>query len=143
MSGFICVDASVAAKWVLPEDGSELALDFYIRQRSSDTTIIAPPFMPVEVANALRRRVVRRLVTQSEAEDMLSAFLRFSVNLAAPLGLHEEALRLAEQFGRPTVCDMHYVALAQIAECELLTADRTLLNALAGRLSFVKPLLAP
>jgi len=143
VSGFACIDASVAAKWVLPEDGSDLALDLYTRLRSSDTTIIAPAFMSAEVANALRRRVVRRLLTQFAAEELLSAFLGFAISLAAPNGLQEEALRLADRFDRPTVYDMHYVALAQIAECELWTADRSLLNALAGRLPFVRPLIAP
>jgi len=140
MSGLVCVDASLAAKWVLPEDGSEQASEFYMEQRSADTTLIAPAFMPVEVTNAIRRRVVRRLITASEAAQMLSRFSGFSVSLASPVELHQIALTLAHRFDRPTVYDMHYVALAQLAQCDLFTADRALLNSVAGVLTFVKPL---
>jgi len=140
VSGFLCIDASVAAKWVLPEEGSELALDLYARSRDDDTTLIAPPHLPIEVTNAIRRRVARKLITSPEGEALLDAFLDFALSLAAPLGLYERALQLAERFDRPTAYDTHYVALAEIAGCELLTADRTLINALGGQLSFVKPL---
>lgn len=140
MSSFVCIDACVAAKWVLPEEGSDLALEIYRKSREQGLMVIAPPHMPVEVVNAIRRRVARELITQTEADELLSAFLDFSVSLATPAGLYESALRLAEQFDRPTIYDTHYVALAQIAGCDLWTADMRLLNALDGRLRFVKPL---
>jgi predicted nucleic acid-binding protein len=134
----ICVDASVAVKWVLAEDGSEAALDLYVAQR--DNGVIAPPFMPVEVSNAVWRREARGLLTEAGAEEALAQFAGFAVQLALHEDLYIEAVRLARRFARPTVYDMHYVALAQIAGCELWTADRSLLNAIAGQLSFVKPL---
>jgi len=140
MSGFVCVDASVAAKWVLPEDDSELALELFSESLATDTTLIAPPHMPVEVVNAIGRRVARGLITQAEAEEILATFLGFAVDLAVPAGLYEEALKLAGRFERPAVYDMHYVALAEIVGCELWTADQDLLNALRDRLPFVKPL---
>ena len=55
-------------------------------------------------------------------------------------GLYERALSLAEQFNRPTVYDTHYVALAEIAGCDFWTADQRLVNALGGKLAFVKTL---
>ena len=64
----------------------------------------------------------------------------FAVELATPRGLHERALRLAQDYDRPAVYDMHYVALAQLAGCDLWTADQRLINALNGRLALVKDL---
>lgn len=125
---------------MLPEEHSDLALHLYRKSRAEDAALIAPPHMPVEVVNAIRRRVARELITQAEADEVLSTFLTFSIGLAVPEGLYEQALRLARQFDRPTVYDTHYVALAEIAGCELWTADQRLLNALGGRLKFVKPL---
>jgi predicted nucleic acid-binding protein len=134
----ICVDASVAAKWVLEEDASDKALILY--RDNQDAGLVAPPFLLAEVTNAIWRRAVRTRLGRQDAEDALTAFLAFEVALAAPVEVYLLALQLADQFARPAVYDMHYVALAQIAGCELWTADQRLLNALGGRLAFVRPL---
>jgi|SRR5918996_3320664 predicted nucleic acid-binding protein len=134
----ICIDASLAVKWILIEEGSELAEAIYATNRAQG--LIAPAFMPAEVTNAIRRRVARGLMEHSVAEVALTRFLRFRVQLAQDSQIHMEALRLAHRFDRPAAYDMHYVALAQIAECDLWTADERLVNALGGRLDFVKAL---
>ena len=134
----ICVDASVAAKWVLAEDDSDTALALYRGQAAGE--VIAAPFLPVEVTNAIWRRVARGSLTRSEADEALADFLEFDLELATPSGIYRAAIGLADRFARPAVYDMLHVALAQIAGCELWTADLHLLNALGGQLRFVKPL---
>ena len=134
----ICVDASLAAKWVLVEDDSEKAVYLYREYRNE--RVIAPAFFPVEVTNAIWRGAVRGQFSPREASEKLAAFLDYSVELTSPSSLYELALRLADEFDRPTVYDMHYVALAQIAGCDLWTADQRLLHAVGGRLPFVKDL---
>jgi predicted nucleic acid-binding protein len=134
----ICVDASLATKWVLSEEGSELAEALYAANRTQG--VIAPALMPAEVTNAIRRQVVRDMMEHSAAEAALAGFLRFRVQLAEDNQIHMEALRLAHGFDRPAAYDMHYVALAEIAGCDLWTADERLLNALGGRLTFVRSL---
>jgi predicted nucleic acid-binding protein len=136
----ICVDASVAAKWVLTEDDRDRALDLYNRSYAAGELLIAPPFLPIEVTNAIWRRVVQGLIDRVEASERLSLFLGFEVRLTTPPGLYQTALYLAHDFARPAVYDMHYVALAQIAGCELWTADQRLLNAVGSRLPFVRAL---
>jgi predicted nucleic acid-binding protein len=140
VNGFVCVDACVAVKWVLPEEDSEIALELYARAKTDGDTLVAPPHMPVEVVNVIRKYVRRGELLPAEGERVLAAFLDFDVSLAAPSGLYESALLLAQRFDRPTVYDTHYVALAEIAGCELWTADQRLVNALGGRLPFVKSL---
>jgi predicted nucleic acid-binding protein len=134
----ICVDASLAAKWVFIEEDSNLARAAF--RAHEDSGIIAPAFMPAEVTNSIRRRVARGLMTNEEGERALDLFLSFEVTLSIDASVHVEALRLAHRFGRPAAYDMHHVALAQIAGCDLWTADERLLNALGGRLSFVRSL---
>jgi predicted nucleic acid-binding protein len=134
----ICVDASVAAKWVFIEEDSDLAKAAF--RAHEDSGVIAPAFMAAELTNSISRRVARGLMTHDEGETALEIFLAFEVTLAADPSLHLEALRLAHRFDRPAAYDMHYVALAQIAGCDLWTADERLLNALRTRLDFVKPL---
>jgi predicted nucleic acid-binding protein len=134
----ICVDASVAAKWVLDEDESDKAVVLYRENQASG--VIAPPFLLVEVTNAIWRRVVLGRLDRPDAREALNSLLTFAVQLAEPPGLYQAAFGLADRFARPTVYDMHYVALAQIAGCELWTADQRLLNAVGSRLPFVKSL---
>ena len=140
MNALVCIDACVAVKWVLPESDSDLAFDLYTTILAVNDSIVAPPHMPVEVVNTIRKKVRRGEITPADGEDALAAFLALPVSIAIPEGLYESALLLAQRFDRPTVYDTHYVALAQIAGCEFWTADQKLLNALDGRLPFVKPL---
>ena len=136
----ICVDANVATKWVLTEPDSALALDLYAAAQQRGNVVVAPAFMPIEVTNAIWRRVVDGLISLAEAEERLATFVTYKFALATPAGLHQAALDLTHGFSRPNVYDMHYVALAQIAGCDLWTADRRLLNAIGGRLPFVRNL---
>lgn len=140
MSDVVCIDACVAVKWVVPEEDSDRAQALFERIMADGDTMIAPGHMPVEVLNAIWKKASRGDITQTEADEALQTFLKFPISLAAPAGLHEAALALARRFNRPTVYDTEYVALAEFAGCQLWTADLRLVNALNGRLPFVRPL---
>jgi predicted nucleic acid-binding protein len=142
VSGFVCIDACVAVKWVVPEADSDRALALYQRIADEGDTIIVPPHMPVEVVQALWKKRLRKELTPAEADSALATFLEFRLSLASPAGLYEASWQLAQRFDRPTVYDTQYVALAEIAGCQLWTADIKLVNALNGKLPFVKPLAA-
>ncbi|MBI2955282.1 MAG: type II toxin-antitoxin system VapC family toxin [Chloroflexi bacterium] len=66
MSARVCVDASVAAKWLLPEAYSAEALALLQGCRSSNIANVVPPHFPGEVVNIIRRRVARGLLTHAE-----------------------------------------------------------------------------
>jgi predicted nucleic acid-binding protein len=138
MSGYLCVDASVAAKWVLPEVHREESLGLYETCYRSATTIAVPPHFPVEVVNILRRRVVRGHLGYDEGRDLLAQFTQFAVRLVIPPRLYERAFELAQTYRLSAVYDAHYVALADLLSCDLWTDDQRLLNALDKRLPFVK-----
>lgn len=132
------MDASVAAKWILPEEYREQSLHLYESSHSSGTMIAAPPHFPIEVANILRRRVARGLLSYDDGSELLAQFTQFAVRLVVPPGLYERAFALAEIYHLPAVYDAHYVALSEMLSCDLWTDDRRLLNALDKRLPFVK-----
>ena len=140
----ICVDASVAAKWVFAEELQRQAEALYQQTIVAGERIVAPPLLPIEVTNIVRRRMRRAkqpgepLLSLAEARQHLERFLAFSVELRLPPQLHERALELAAAHGLPTVYDAHYIALAEVLGCELWTADRNLVNALQGKLPFVR-----
>jgi predicted nucleic acid-binding protein len=134
----IVVDASVAAKWVLAEPHSDKAEALHLACARAAEPIAAPPLLPIEVTNILRQRMRREGLALTDAVLLLQQFLAFPVALVAPAHLHEDALVLAETYNLPAVYDAHYVALAQALGCDLWTADRRLVSALASQLPFVK-----
>lgn len=134
----ICVDASVAAKWVLPEPYSPEALALVTTATRTSQVVVAPTLFPYAVTNTIRRHMFREALPMSGAARLLARFLAFPVSLMAPAGLHEHALRLASTYGLPAAYDAHYVSLAQTVGCDLWTDDQRLLRTLGDRLPFVK-----
>lgn len=139
----ICVDASLAAKWILEEEGSDRARALYGATLRAGEAIVAPPLLAIEVTNILRQRLrAADGLTRDEALELLDDFLAFPIDLHDPAGLHRRALLLADDYGLPAAYDAYYVALAEFAGCDLWTADERLLKQLAGRLPFVRALAA-
>ena len=134
----MCVDASVAAKWVLKEDYAPLALALFRASMRAADVVVAPPLLPFEVANIIRKRMVRHALSLVDADALLAEFLTFPVTLMSPPDLHRQALALADAHGLPAAYDAHYLALAQHLGCDFWTDDRRLLRAVGGALPFVR-----
>ena len=79
--------------------------------------------MPVEVGNALNRRVVRGELPLTEAARLIESLLASDIELLETAGLHSRALELASQLDQGAVYDAHYLALAEALGCDLWTAD--------------------
>lgn len=123
MTGFAVVDASLAVKWLVNEIHTEKAFalaNFWLR---TGIQPIAPYLMPVEVANALYRRVVRGDIPSETAILLLDGLLAAGIELRETASLHPRAIRLALSLRQDAVYDAHYLALAESFECELWTAD--------------------
>ena len=133
----ICVDASLAAKWILPEEYSEEALALYSASARSGEPIVAPALLPYEVTNILRLRTIRSDLSSTDAQTLLTRFLAFPVLLQESPRLHERALSLAALFNLAATYDAHYLALAEQLECAFWTDDRRLLRQLNGKASYV------
>jgi predicted nucleic acid-binding protein len=134
----ICVDASLAVKWVLPEEFSDRALALVTNSMRIGEPLVAPSLLPIEVTNILRRRMVREGLSLTLAHELLDHFLSFPVRIQAPAELHRQALVVADTLELPAVYDAHYVALAQYLHCDLWTDDRRLLRIAGDRLPFVR-----
>jgi predicted nucleic acid-binding protein len=111
------VDASVALKWVIDEEGSEAA------SALAAESLISPSMILAECANALWAKALRREITAAEVLERL-ALLRAAPVLLVPLEeLVEDATRLAVTLGHP-VYDCLYLALAVRENTRLVTADQ-------------------
>lgn len=120
----IAVDASIAAKWLFQEEGSEQALRFLERFKGQ---LVAPDILYVEVAGAIVRRgnsdasfrQSARIVLESWIEACRSDLVR-SYRLTPEL--LSEAARMALKIGHP-LKDCLYLGVAVELGCELATAD--------------------
>lgn len=121
----LIVDASVAIKWVVQEEGRAAALALLEREGP----LLALSLMAAEVANILWRKArlgqVNPDVIRLALTSVLSQFDAFEPceTLAA------RALVLAEALGHPAY-DCFYLALAEVQAGTLVTADQRLITRL-------------
>ena len=119
----LVVDASVALKWVVEEEGSEAALALKGRD------LAAPSLLRVEAANALRTLAARRAIAPATAQGLLGLLQEAPVTVVEPDdALERRALGIALDLGHP-VYDCVYLALAERTGRVLVTADGRLLRA--------------
>ena len=123
----VVADASVAVKWVLEEAYSDAAS----RLLNGGYTLLMPELLYAEAANVFWKRVMRREFSEEEALTALDGVAAVPMQSYALLPLLPSALQIAMETGR-TVYDSFYVALAVQQECQLVTADQRLFNALQG-----------
>lgn len=121
----LVVDASIAVKWVIEEQGTSQAL--MLRQSAR---LIAPELLVAECANILWKKA--RLGELSREEAVLAARLlqTAEVELLPTRSLLEAATRIAIEINHPAY-DCLYVALAVENNCKFVTADERLLRRLA------------
>lgn len=112
----IIVDASVAVKWVVPEDGTDEALDL---QRQE---LAAPAMWIVECANVLWRHVKLGEMSDLEAAEWLARLREARVGEIAISDLLSDAFLLANQLGHP-IYDCLYLAAAIREDTYVVTAD--------------------
>lgn len=115
----IVVDASVAVKWLVEEEGHQLALNLL----EQNLAVIAPDLIFSETANVLWKKLRRGEVTPEQAERGCRALPGFFEGVVPTASLVENALALARRFDHP-VYDCVYLACAQQQGTKLVTADQ-------------------
>ena len=123
----LVVDASVAVKWFVEEEGSDAA----DRLLDGSHDLFAPRLMASEVGNALWRKVHKGEIERSRAGALATAIPDMAVSWASDEGISSDAVRLSLALDRP-VYDCLYLALAYRISATLVTADARFVNALAG-----------
>jgi predicted nucleic acid-binding protein len=134
----VCVDASLAVRWVVPEDYSEQALDLLEDWGISQTELFAPTHMLYEVHSTLRFLVSRGVISDPIGDGAFSRLRRLRIRYTSRAEIFPLATQLARELNLPTTYDTVYLALAQLLECEMWTADRKFYNAARLRTPKVK-----
>lgn len=123
----LVVDASVAVKWLVSEDGSDAA----DRLTAGSDDLHAPRLMASEIANALWRKARLGQIERGQAGLLAAAVSQMPVRWSADESVCADALRLAVALDRP-VYDCVYLALAHRIDARLVTADARFARALAS-----------
>lgn len=142
MSNVVVVDASLALKWVLPEDDSDIA-NMLLKQWTIDgKDVIAPALFTYETTNILYRQIVMGRLTYDETKQAQAKLFSLGVSLVfSPYqDISKRAMEFAHRFSLLAAYDAHYLALAERRNCEYWTADTHLLRALNGKLTWVRRL---
>lgn len=127
MSEF-AVDASVAAKWFLHDEAHSEAA----RRLAGHEELIAPELCLAELTNILWKYVRRGGLSVADADEAL-ATCRRALAFRPAVDLAEASMHLALEHNI-SAYDALYAALAIRENCQLVTADRKLYNALAPAL---------
>ena len=122
------VDASVAVKWLIPEEHSECAMRLLDGWLEGGLELDAPGLLRLEVTNALRRYVERGVIDAGKAREGLGIFREIALDYhEEDWLLIEEALEASLTTGL-SIYDAVYFVLARRLEATLITADRRLID---------------
>ena len=117
----LVVDASVATKWFFVESGDQLAREL----AEGKDVLIAPDLIVAEVCNTAWKKVSRAEASADQARAVTIALPKIFRELVSCAALVPRALDLALEMGHPAY-DCFYLALAELANADLATADTNL-----------------
>ena len=137
MNRSIIIDASVAAKWLLPDEANPIAdlikEDFAKRIIS----IAVPAFIFYEVNNLLKSASLSGRLNQKMAMSLYEAFLNLETTVYWSKQLLKAALERAFELNISSY-DASYVVLAEYLQIPFFSADEKLVKIASNRL--VRPL---
>jgi predicted nucleic acid-binding protein len=123
----LVIDASIAVKWVVEDDGTPQALA--LRQRAK---LIAPDLLVAECSNILWKKARKRELSIDEATFAARLLQAADIELLPTRSLLETATRIAIELDHPAY-DCLYLALAVENGCRLVTADESFMRVLGQR----------
>ncbi len=119
----LIIDASVAVKWFVREDGNEDALALIAR----GDDLHAPDSILSEAANTAWKKCRRGEITHGQAEAMVTALPHYFSRIWPTRDLITRAFAIASALDHP-VYDGLYLACAEATGGILITADQHLID---------------
>ena len=123
----IVVDASVALRWYVQASDSEAAIALL----AGDEPLVAPDLVVAEVTNAAWKLVRAGAIGGEHGARIAAAVPTAFSALIGAARLSARAFALAHELDHP-VYDCLYLALAELEDARMITADQRLLTRLRG-----------
>ena len=133
------MDSSVMVKWVLAEPDSDRALRLRDNLRNSFHDLISPEIFTVEASHALTRAERQGRIAIGQARTLFVDILTTPPRSFPFQPFLLRAIDISSTM-RVGVYDCIYVALADQEQCELVTADTTIVRALRPTFPFIRTL---
>ncbi|MBI2339774.1 MAG: type II toxin-antitoxin system VapC family toxin [Deltaproteobacteria bacterium] len=127
----VVIDTSVALKWFLEEEGSDIALGLLAEEQFA-----APDLLIYELTNGL---VFKESFTLDDIADCLGKLMKFDIDF---LVLTEKSMARTAELAREfhlSAYDASFIALAEYLKTDFVTADRKMAQKVKA-LPFVRSL---
>lgn len=118
-------------KWLLPEADSSSALNVLDAAQASRIALVAPALIGLEFGHVLGKELRRGRCDAATAERLWSAFRGLPITLVSARLLQDRAFLLSVT-RRITIYDALYVAVAELEDVPLISADAGLIAAFTG-----------
>ncbi len=134
MADNVCIDASLALTWLLPQEQNETTDSLILQWHIKGIELITAPLFHAELSSVIREQVYFKKLYPEEGERLFSLYLQLEVNTIQEPEIYKLAWELTKRFDLPRTYDMQYLAVAELKDCELWTNDRKLINSLQGKI---------
>ena len=134
----VCVDASLAVAWLSWGEHTPIANALRQEWRENGVQMVGPPLFHAEVTSAIRQHVYFKQILPEEGEEAFSIYLDIPIRIIDGPEIYRKAWQLAKEFELPVCYDMQYLAVAELEDCELWTADRRLTYSLRDKISRIR-----
>ena len=124
----IVVDSSIVIKWFVPEPYSTEARRILNEYQTGELSLRAPDLINAEVGNIVWKKHRFEGLAAEDAQEIIHAFHTLIFVLTSTADLLDVAYQLAVNHQR-TVYDALYIALSIQEQCQFVTADEKLVNA--------------
>lgn len=128
----VVVDSSVVIKWFVIGTAFRRVAAPTERLRRGRAGLLRTPPVLCRDGNIVWKKQRFQGLSVVDAQQVIDAFRRISFTATAASAMLEDAYRLAIAYQR-SVYDAMYLALALRENCQLVTADQRLANALAAQ----------
>lgn len=124
----IVIDSGIIVKWFVSEPDSIQARLIYDEYENGNLGLLAPDLLYVEFGNVIWKKQVLQNFDETDAAFAIEQFKKISFTLTPTTVLFDDAFQIAVQYKR-TFYDSLYLALSRKENCEFVTADEKLYNA--------------
>jgi predicted nucleic acid-binding protein len=136
----VVVDASIAVKWAVLEEGGSEARTLLYTWLSAGIQPVAPSWFTCEVANILHRKMLAGDLSFADALNAYDEVIAFVTILAENIADGRRGMQIARETNQQQSYDAQYLALAERLRAEYWTDDGRFLRAVAATFPQVKRL---
>lgn len=129
----VCIDANIAVAWLSWEQYTAEANALRREWSERGIEMLAPSLFHAEVVSTIKRHVYFGRMLPEEGEAAFSVYLKIPVKIIDTPEVQRTAWKLARKFNQPVCYDMQYLAVAEIEDCQLWTADKKLADSLRNK----------